>query len=378
MCSKAAENKKVRKSVPLNVKLDVIKRFDRGERSVDIMRALGLSASTIRAIYLQKEKILKVAELTISSVNSKVVSSGRHPIMNRTESLLLEWIDGCGYRGVPLSYLMIKEKAVRLFDKLKQKALEDGEESIAEVKFIASHGRFDRFLRRGNLRCLKLTGESASADTEAAAKFQEELKNIIVECGYSYKQVFDCDETTIYWKKLPSKTFISREEKLAKGHKASKDRFTLIPVINATGDAALRPLLVYHSEHPRALEHIDTNTLLVVFRSHLSGWNTQTIFSDYVTGYVSPFVENYCKRNNLDNRCLLTADNCTAHPPGVAECGRNIRVVSLPANTTPLLQPCDQGLIAIIKAYYTQNVMRHIVNAIDRERNSRTALREIW
>ncbi|KFD62076.1 hypothetical protein M514_25795 [Trichuris suis] len=256
---------------------------------------------------------------------------------------------------VSLSYLMIKEKAVRLFDKLKQKALEDGDESTA-----------------------KLTGESASADTEAAAKFQEELKNIIVECGYSYKQVFNCDETAIYWKKLSSKTFISREEKLAKGHKASKGRFTLMPVINATGDTTLRPLLVHHSEHPGALKHIDKSTLPVVFRSHPSGWNTQTIFFDYVTGYASPFVENYCKRNNVENRCFLIVYNCTANPPGVTEYGRNIRVMFLPPNITSLLQPCDQGFIAIIKAYYTQNVMRHIVNAIDRESNSRTSLREIW
>ncbi|KFD62500.1 hypothetical protein M514_25350 [Trichuris suis] len=149
-----------------------------------------------------------------------------------------------------------------------------------------------------------------------------------------------------------------------------------MPVINATGDGVLCPFLVYPSEYPRALKHIDRSTLPVVFRSHPSGWNTQTIFSVYVTGYVSPFVENYCKRNNLDNRCLLIVDNCTAHPPGVTEYGRNIRVVF--PTTTSSLQPCDQGLIAITKAYHTQNVMRHIVNAIDRERNLRTSLREIW
>ncbi|KFD47122.1 hypothetical protein M513_12032 [Trichuris suis] len=100
-CSKATEHSKVRKSVPLNVKLDVIKRLDRGDRNVDMMRrALCLSTSTTRSIYLQKNKILKAAELTVRSANSKVASSGRHPITNRMKSLLLEWIDECGYLRV--------------------------------------------------------------------------------------------------------------------------------------------------------------------------------------------------------------------------------------------------------------------------------------
>ncbi|KFD46420.1 hypothetical protein M513_12685 [Trichuris suis] len=68
--SKATEHSKVRKNVPLNVKLDVIKRLDRGNGNVDIMRrAFCLSTSTIRSIYLQKNKILKAAELTIRSAS---------------------------------------------------------------------------------------------------------------------------------------------------------------------------------------------------------------------------------------------------------------------------------------------------------------------
>ncbi|XP_062887428.1 general transcription factor II-I-like isoform X3 [Mobula hypostoma] len=370
--------KRARKGVTLSVKLDVIKRFDRGERNKDIVRALNLPASTIRTIYTQRERILKAADVTIGSASSKVVSFSRHPVMEKMESLLLEWIDGCTKRGAPLSYLILKEKSVSLFNKLKQKALDDGDESVAKVEFKGSHGWFDRFLRRGQLHSLKVTGESASADTEAAEKFPEELKEIITEGGYSYKQVFTCDETAICWKKLPSKTFISIEEKQAKGHRASKDRFTLMPIINATGDAVLRPLLVYHSENPRALKGVDKNILPVVFRSHPSGRNTQVIFSEYMSGYVSPFVEKYCRENNLDNRCLVIVDNCVAHPPGITEYGGNVRVVFLPPNTTSLLQPCDQGLIATIKAYYLQNVMHFIVSTIDRKGNSEASLREIW
>lgn len=366
--------KRARKGVTLSVKLDVIKRFDRGERNKDIVRALNLSASTVRTIYTKKERILKAAEM---SYNRKVVSFNRHPIMDKMESLLLEWIDGYTKCGVPLSYLILKEKSVNLFNKLKQEALDDGDESAIKLEFKGSHGWFDRFLKRGQLRSLQILRESASTIAETTKEFPKELKKIITEGGYSYKQVFTCKETTIYWKKLPNKTFISIEEKQTKGHKPSKDRFTLMPIINATGDAVLRPLLVYHSENPRALRGIDKNTLPVVFCSHPSGWNTQVIFSEYMSGYVSTFVEKYCRENNLENRCLMIIDICAAHPPGIAEYGGNIHVIFLPSNTT-LLQPCDQGLIATIKAYYMQNMMQFIVNAMDREGNSEALLRELW
>jgi len=75
-------------------------------------------------------------------------------------------------------------------------------------------------LSQGQLRSLKVTGESASADNEAAEKFPKELTKIIIAGGYSYKQVFNFN---LLLEKL-SKTFISIEEKQAKGHKASKDK----------------------------------------------------------------------------------------------------------------------------------------------------------
>ncbi|GFU70366.1 tigger transposable element-derived protein 1 [Trichonephila clavipes] len=95
---------------------------------------------------------------------------------------------------------------------------------------------------------------SATADEGAAKIFPEKLAKIIEDGDYSADQVFNADETGLYWKRLPNRTYIAKDEKTASGHKASKDRVTLLLCSNASGDRMLKPLLINKSLRPRALK----------------------------------------------------------------------------------------------------------------------------
>jgi len=62
-------------------------------------------------------------------------------------------------------------------------------------------------------------------------------------------------------------------------------------------------------------------------------------------------------------KILLFIDNCTAH--GDIPTLRNVNINFLPANTTSVLQPLDQGIIRNFKVHYRRQVVEHIIAAIE-------------
>ena len=105
-----------------------------------------------------------------------------------------------------------------------------------------------------------MTGEAASSDNAGAQKFVDRLDEIITDEGYLPEQIFNVDETGLYWKRMPDRTYIHKEAKTMPGFKAYKDRLTLLLGGNVAG-FRLKPFLIYHSENPRAFKNVNKHTL---------------------------------------------------------------------------------------------------------------------
>ncbi|UYV77857.1 hypothetical protein LAZ67_15002600 [Cordylochernes scorpioides] len=174
------------------------------------------------------------------------------------------------------------------------------------------------------------------------------FSDLIKAQGYISQQVFNCDETGLFWKKMPNRTYITAEEKMMPGHKPMKDRLTLALCANASGDCKIKPLLVYHSENPRAFKShkILKEKLQVMWRSNPKAWVTRKFFVEWVNLVFGPIVKKYLQENNLPVQALLILENAPAHPPNleddILEELKFIKVLYLPPNTTPILQPMDQ------------------------------------
>ncbi|GFT68229.1 tigger transposable element-derived protein 1 [Trichonephila clavipes] len=205
-------------------------------------------------------------------------------------------------------------KALKFYKELKES--EPSTSSCeSNPQFSASTGWLTGFIKRHSFHNLKIKGEVASADEEAARKYPEKLAKIIKDGEYCAHQVFNADETGLFWKKMPTRTYIAKSEKTASGFKAAKDRVTLLLCSNASGDRMLKPLLVNRSLKPRALKGKDLNTLPVHWMANKMAWVTTAIFTEWFNKCFVPEVENYMNEMGLEFKILLILDNA----PAIAE-----------------------------------------------------------
>ena len=102
---------------------------------------------------------------------------------------------------------MIQEKAKSLYDNLKQK---EGEGSKTG-EFNESVEWSDHFIKWFGFKNVKMAEEVASAHQEAADEFPDTIKKIIEGKEYLPEQVFNADESTLLWGKMPQKILFSKE-----------------------------------------------------------------------------------------------------------------------------------------------------------------------
>ncbi|XP_068204575.1 tigger transposable element-derived protein 1-like [Palaemon carinicauda] len=78
-------------------------------------------------------------------------------------------------------------------------------------------------------------------------------------------------------------------------------------------------------------------------------------------------------------KCLLVLDNAPTHPPDLEEYllaeYSFIKVLYLPPNTTPLLQPMDQKVISNFKRLYTKHLFQRFFQVTE---STNLTLREFW
>ena len=371
--SKAGEEKRkvVRKTIEF--KKELLTKYESGMRVSVLAKEFGMAKSTISTILKNKDQ-LKASEV---AKGSSVLSKQRPQVLEEVEKLLLIFINEKQLSGDSLSEDAICAKAKILYEDIKKDPI-----IVPEgFDFKASRGWFEKFKKRSGIHSVVRHGEAASSDKAAADKYKVEFKQCVNAEQYVPQQVFNMDETGLFWKKMPRRTYITREEKSMSGHKPMKDRLTLLLCGNASGDFKVKPLLIYHSENPRAFKanNVIKGRLPIIWRSNKKAWLTRQICTEWVHEVFGPAIKKYLEEKKLPLRCCLLMDNAPAHPPGLEEDLTEefdfIKIKFLPANTTPLLQPMDQQVIANFKKLYTKFLFQRCFEVTS---ETQLTLRDFW
>ncbi|PNF25230.1 hypothetical protein B7P43_G13895 [Cryptotermes secundus] len=179
---------------------------------------------------------------------------------------------------------------------------------------------------------------------------------------------------------MPKQTYITAEDNALPSHKPMKDRLMLLFCANAGSNLKIKPLLVYHSETPRAFKkcQVQKSRLNVMWRSNNKAWVTRDLFTDWINEVFGPSVKRYLLEMNLPLHVLLVMDNAPAHSPDLhddlLEEFKFIKIQFLPPNTTSLLQPKDQQVISNFKKLYTKALFKHCFMT----EGTNLTLREFW
>jgi len=323
--------KKTRKSLTILEKQSILKDLDNNISIYDLEKRFSIPKSTLYKIKSEKEALINTHK-NITSNSKRIISESKYEIINE---FMVSFISHCNNHGLPINGPLIKEISLRFAN----------EKNLGDFK--ASNGWLSNFKSKNNIQYKKICGESLSADIHAANLFTENFENTVE--GYIQDDIFNLDETALFWQALPDKTFIQKY-KQAKGRKRDRQRVSVCLLVSMKGEK-MQPLVIGRSKKPRCFKNKRLQCLSIIYDSNSSAWMTKQIFIKYMD------IIN-TEMQKQDRKILIILDNCSSH---FIESPSNIKFVFLPPKTTALIQPLDQGIIYQFKIKYKKNLMNRIL-----------------
>ncbi|KAG7169968.1 Jerky protein-like 24 [Homarus americanus] len=213
---------------------------------------------------------------------------------------------------------------------------EDGGVLLSEEPkpFNASSGWLQRFKKRNKITNINIGGEEASADRVAAREFPPFLREIMEEGQYTDDQVFNMDESGLFWKKLPSKTFVVKNASKCRGRKLQKERITVLFTTNASGTCKLKLSVIHTAHKPHAYKSMDMTKLYVHWLTARKAWMFSTLSLSWFDDCFVLDVKKFCEQQNVPFKILLLLDNAPGHSPLLLDRHPNINLRNLSDTNT--------------------------------------------
>lgn len=332
---------KSRRCFTIEEKLGIISRLQNGESNVALSKEFKVSHSTISTMWKNRDKIKQ--SLESKSLKIKRIRSTPHKDI---EDCLLQWFKTQRTNNLPMNGPLLQEKANH-FARL-----------LGNDTFSCSESWIYRFRQRHDIVLGKICGESSSVSQSDTSAWLRDVFPKLRE-GYSDAEIFNTDETGLFFKMTPDRTFKFKGEKCI-GGKMSKERITVLVTANMDGSVKEKLLVIGKFRNPRCFKNV--KRLPVNYEANRRAWMTSDIFEKFLHSWNS-------KLRSTNKKVLLLLDNCPAHPKVTLS---NIKLVFLPPNCTSVIQPLDQGIIKCLKNYYRKLLVMKLIHHLEHTTTSFT------
>lgn len=334
--SSSAHSAAKRNVLTVEKKMKIIRKIENGSSQAEVGRELNLPKTTVATIWQNRKKILEA-----SSNKSHKIKKIREPLRQDVDKALLYWFKNQRASNVPVSGPLLKSKAEDLAKLLN-----------SDEQFKCSTGWLERFKTRHNINAGKICGEAADVNKNTVSDWLNNVWPTIAK-EYPEENIFNADETGLFYKLTPDRTLKFKGEKCV-GGKQSKLRYTVLVCANMSGSEKRKLLVIGKYENPRCMKNV--RNLPVRYKANNRSWMTSSLFEDELRRW-----DQQLQRKS--RKILLLVDNCAAHPK--LQNLSNIRLEFLPPNCTSEIQPMDQGIIKCLKAHYRRHFLLRMIRAVD-------------
>jgi hypothetical protein len=266
----------------------------------------------------------------------------QHPVLERA---LIEWYQLLQGRGINITGDMLKEAARQLWSQIPELAVNP------PLNF--SSGWLDGFKRRHQIKKYRRSGEAGEVDIEVSHERHEhsgELCDIIK--SYSPKDLYNMDETGLFWKALPDTTLVERQA----GRKKDNAHISLAICSNASGDDRLPLWIIGKAASPRCFKGINLRSMDMTWKSNAKACMTTEICIEWLLWF---------DQRMRGRKVLLLMDNLSAHEAAVGALQgqlRNTQVEFLRKDPNSVQQPCEQGIVHSFKVLYRRHWLQFMVH----------------
>ncbi|XP_045108902.1 tigger transposable element-derived protein 4-like [Portunus trituberculatus] len=332
-----------RNGLSLEVKIEIIKRINSGEKQSDMAEEYMVNRSTIKSIMKKSSSYLQCWKKGMFHPDSKRLKG---PKREDIEAALYSWYKQAVSTGTPVSGPILCSKALAFAKKL------------GHNDFKATHGWLDRFKKRKNIvfgrapaRRKREEEENSNTELKPSEWQTAVLHQLLLE--YDPGDIFAVEEIGLLYRTLPGQALALRGERCAGGVR-SRMRLTVLLCGNMTGTEKF-PLLVV-GKHPKPSSFRHVKSLPVQYVANQKAWMTGDSFGAWLQDVDSWFVQQ-------GRRVVVVASALPIHdkpPSGL----RSVRMVTAPSG---FVGPLKQGVSAAFKRNYRRGLLETLVNQLQRD-----------